>query len=53
MRKDSGLELTDRIELTIPEGDADLLEHADWIKAETLAVSLQAGGGEAPTIERV
>ncbi len=53
LRKDSGLALSDRIELTIPEGDADLLEHADWIKAETLAVSLQAGGGEAPTIERV
>ena len=38
MRKEAGLELTDRIALTIPSADADLLAHADWIKAETLAV---------------
>ena len=50
MRKDAGLELTDRIKLTIPAGDADLLEHADWIKAETLAVELAADGGDAPVI---
>ena len=31
MRKEAGLELTDRIGLTIPEADADLLEHEDWI----------------------
>src|SRR5919206_269520 len=31
MRKDAGLELTDRIRLTLPVADADLLEqHADW-----------------------
>ena len=41
MRKDAGLELTDRIVLTIPEADADLLEHEDWIKAETLAVEIR------------
>ena len=29
MRKEAGLELTDRIELTLPEGDADLLAHED------------------------
>jgi isoleucyl-tRNA synthetase len=43
MRKEAGLELTDRIELTIPEADADLLEHSDWIARETLAVSLAPG----------
>jgi isoleucyl-tRNA synthetase len=48
MRKDAGLELTDRIRLTIPAGDADLLEHAEWIKGETLAVSLEADGGAEP-----
>jgi isoleucyl-tRNA synthetase len=48
MRKDAGLELTDRIRLTIPAGDADLLEHAEWIKGETLAVSLEADGGSEP-----
>ena len=40
MRKDAGLELTDRIRLTLPEADADLLEHADWIKDEVLATEI-------------
>jgi len=44
MRKDAGLELTDRIELTLPEADADLLAHEDWIKRETLAVSISVDG---------
>jgi isoleucyl-tRNA synthetase len=52
MRRDAGLELTDRIRLTLPAGDADLLEHADWIKAETLAIELAADGGDAPTIAK-
>jgi isoleucyl-tRNA synthetase len=46
MRKDEGLELTDRIRLTIPETDRDLLEHSDWIARETLAVAVDADGGE-------
>ena len=46
MRKEAGLELTDRIRLTIPEVDADLLEHSDWIARETLAVSVVADGAE-------
>ena len=46
MRKEAGLELTDRIELTIPERDAELVEHADWIARETLAVSVSAAGDE-------
>ena len=53
LRKESGLELSDRIALTIPERDADLLDaHADWIRAETLATSLDAGAGDAPTIAK-
>ena len=52
MRKESGLALTDRIALTIPAQDADLLEHAEWIKAETLAVSLDADGGDTPAFTR-
>ena len=40
MRKDAGLELTDRIRLTLPAADADLLEHADWIKEEVLATDI-------------
>ena len=46
MRKEAGLELTDRIRLTIPERDADLLEHREWIARETLAVSVEAAGEE-------
>ncbi len=46
MRKEQGLELTDRIRLTIPETDADLLEHSEWIARETLAVSVDAVGAE-------
>ena len=46
MRKEAGLELTDRIRLTIRETDADLLEHEEWIARETLAVSVEARGTE-------
>jgi isoleucyl-tRNA synthetase len=46
LRRASGYELTDRIVLTIPDADADLLEHEDWIANETLAVSVQARGSE-------
>jgi len=52
LRKESGLELSDRIALTIPARDADLLEHADWIRAETLATSLEAGAGDAASIAK-
>jgi isoleucyl-tRNA synthetase len=54
MRKQQGLELTDWIEVTLPAADADLVErHADWIKAEVLAVSLEADGVESPRIAKV
>ena len=47
MRKDAGLEITDRIRLTYPERDGDVTrafaEHGDWIAAETLAVSVEPG----------
>ena len=38
--------LTDRIALTLPEDDADLLEHSDWIARETLATSVDVEGPE-------
>ena len=47
MRRDAGLELTDRIRLTIPTTDEDLLGHGDWIKAETLATEIALGDGLA------
>jgi isoleucyl-tRNA synthetase len=54
MRKEQGLALTDRIAVTLPAGDADLVaRHADWIKGEVLAVSLDADGVEAPQIAKV
>jgi isoleucyl-tRNA synthetase len=46
LRKERGLELTDRIKLTIPESDSALLEHSEWIARETLAVSVEARGSE-------
>jgi len=54
MRKSAGLEVTDRIRVTLPESLADVLPHAEWIKAEVLAVELAVdGAGEAPQIEKV
>jgi isoleucyl-tRNA synthetase len=47
MRKEAGLELTDRIVVTLPRDAADVLRHADWIKNEVLAVSIEANGGAA------
>jgi isoleucyl-tRNA synthetase len=54
MRKQAGLELTDRIVVTLPESHADLLEHADWIKNEVLAEEIRADGGSGePEIAKV
>ncbi len=54
MRKDAGLELTDRITVTLPADQADLLAHAEWIKNEVLAVEIEVdGGGREPSIAKV
>ena len=42
MRKEAGLEITDRIVLTLPE-DGDLLRYEEWIKSETLATRIERG----------
>jgi isoleucyl-tRNA synthetase len=47
MRKEQGLELTDRIRITLPASQKELLRHADWIKEETLAVEIEANGGSS------
>jgi isoleucyl-tRNA synthetase len=53
MRKDAGLELTDRIRVTLPADQADLLRHADWIKREVLAVEIETDGASgAPQITK-
>ncbi len=43
LRRDAGLEVTDRIVLTLPGPDDELLEHRDWIAAETLAEDVELG----------
>ncbi|MBA2440542.1 MAG: class I tRNA ligase family protein, partial [Thermoleophilaceae bacterium] len=54
MRRNQGLELTDRIAVTLPAGDADLVErHAEWIKGEVLAISLETDGGHGLQIAKV
>ncbi|MEI7760624.1 MAG: class I tRNA ligase family protein [Thermoleophilia bacterium] len=50
MRKDAGLELTDRIALTMPAADGDLLEHSEWIAKETLATTVEVGDADVPVI---
>ncbi len=52
MRKDAGLELTDRIRLRLPDSARDLLAYEERIKEETLAVEVSVGGSEL-TIEKV
>jgi isoleucyl-tRNA synthetase len=45
MRKEEGLELTDRIVLTVPDAESPLVErHGDWIKAEVLATEIRVDG---------
>jgi isoleucyl-tRNA synthetase len=52
-RKEQGLELTDRIVLTVPAADSDLLAHEDWIKGEVLATEIRVDGESAePHITR-
>jgi len=54
MRKASGLALTDRITVTLPADDADLVEwHEAWISRDVLAVGLQVGDVDEPEITRV
>jgi isoleucyl-tRNA synthetase len=52
MRKEAGLELTDRIVLTLPEAESDLLGHAERIKEETLAVRIETDDASAPSIAK-
>jgi isoleucyl-tRNA synthetase len=44
LRKDEGYELTDRIVLTVPESERDVVEvHGDWIAREVLATDIDVG----------
>jgi hypothetical protein len=53
MRKDAGLALTDRIRVTLPESDSDLLQHEAWIKDEVLATEIRADVDAEPQITKV
>jgi isoleucyl-tRNA synthetase len=51
LRKDEGYELTDRIVLTVPESERDVVDaHADWVGREVLATDIRVG--EALRIEK-
>ena len=43
LRRDQDLEVTDRIVLTLPRDQEELLRHEAWIKEETLAVKIELG----------
>jgi isoleucyl-tRNA synthetase len=53
MRKEAGLELTDRIVARLPARDADLAaRYDDWIRGEVLAVRLETDDVESPQIAK-
>ena len=53
LRKETGLALTDRIRLTVPAADGDVLRHADRIRDEVLAVAVVTDESVSePRIER-
>jgi isoleucyl-tRNA synthetase len=53
MRKEQGLELTDRIVLTVPATESELVEqHGDWIKDEVLAVEIRVDGASDVSIAK-
>jgi len=53
MRKDEGLELTDRIVLTVPSSESELVQqHGDWIKDEVLAVEIRVDGTDDLSIAK-
>jgi isoleucyl-tRNA synthetase len=46
LRREEGYDLTDRILLTLPKTESELVErHGDWIKDEVLAVEIRLDGG--------
>jgi len=53
MRKDEGLEVTDRIVLTLPATESELVaQHGDWIKDEVLAVEIRVDGASGLSIAK-
>lgn len=52
-RRDRGLDIQDRIRLTLPDSDSDLMEHLDMMMNETLAVDVSLGQVTSFEFERV
>ncbi len=52
LRKEAGLELTDRIRLSLPASDGELLAHGEWIGDEVLAVGVDLSSDDEIHIER-
>jgi isoleucyl-tRNA synthetase len=47
LRREEGFELTDRIVLTAPESQGELVDrHGDWIRREVLATEIRVSGDE-------
>jgi isoleucyl-tRNA synthetase len=43
-RKDEGYEIMDRIALTVPESERDVVDaHRDWVAREVLATEIRVG----------
>jgi isoleucyl-tRNA synthetase len=43
LRREAGLEISDRIILTVTDAERDLLAQEEWIKGETLATRIEVG----------
>jgi isoleucyl-tRNA synthetase len=53
MRKDAGLELTDRIVVRLPRTSSDLVErHGEWIAREVLATSVELDDVDEPELAK-
>jgi len=52
MRKEAGFGLSDRIALELPAAESDLLGYREWIAAEVLATSVEAGDVQDVRISR-
>jgi isoleucyl-tRNA synthetase len=52
MRREVGLELTDRIVVTLPESERDVLQHEEWIKGEVLATEIRLDSVPEPVIAK-
>ena len=47
LRKDEGLELTDRIVLTVPDSEAEVVSrHREYLEQEVLATEVRVAGDE-------